>query len=330
MKKTLITRRTLLASSAAAASLPLIGSSASAQAAWPSKPVRIVVGYPAGGQTDGIARAYSEFLTRHFGQTFVVENKGGGSGSVGAIDVKNSPPDGHTLMCTISTTMIQNRATIKNLAYDPEKDFAIFSVVKGSGLLMVVQTSSGVTNLKEFIEFAKKADKVSMGTYAVGSTPHIVAFELNKQFGLKIEPIHYRGEAPMWADFMAGSIETAIGSFAVTSPVLQSNRGRLIGTTGSRIKPYPDIPTLAEQGAGSKLFSVRGFTGWFAPAKTPPEIVKKLSDAMVLAGKDPKVESTLSNYYLEPASDMVEANRQFTEESPVLLSVLKDLGIQAE
>jgi tripartite-type tricarboxylate transporter receptor subunit TctC len=330
MKKTLITRRALLASSAAAASLPLTGSRASAQAAWPSKPVRIVVGYPAGGQTDGIARAYAEFLTRHFGQTFVVENKGGGSGSVGAIDVKNSTPDGHTLMCTISTTMIQNRATIKNLAYDPEKDFAIFSVVKGSGLLMVVQANSGVTNLKEFVEFARKADKVSMGTYAVGSTPHIVAFELNRQFGLKIEPIHYRGEAPMWADFMAGSIETAIGSFAVTSPVLQSNRGRLIGTTGSRIKPYPDIPTLAEQGAASKLFGVRGFTGWFAPAKTPPDIVKRLSDAMVLAGKDPKVEATLSNYYLEPASDMTEANRQFSEESPVLLGVLKDLGIQAE
>src|SRR5262245_15165245 len=327
---TRITRRRLIAAGAATASLPLIGKPALAQAAWPSKPVRIVVGYPVGGQTDGIARAYGEFLSRHFNQTFVVENKGGGSGSVGAIDVKQSPPDGHTVMCTISTTMIQNRATIKNLAYDPMKDFAIFSVVKGSGLLMVVQTSSGVTNLKEFVEFAKKADKVSMGTYAVGSTPHIVAFELNRQYGLKIEPIHYRGEAPMWADFMAGSIETAIGGYAITSPVLQTNRGRLIGTTGARIKPFPDIPTLAEQGATSKLFGVRGFTGWWAPAKTSPEILKKLSDAMVLAGKDPKVEQSLSNYYLEPASDMTEAQRQFSQESPVLLSVLKDLGIQAE
>lgn len=330
MNKTPLTRRRLLASGAAAATLPLIGRRAHAQAAWPAKPVRIVVGYPAGGQTDGIARAYAEFLTRHFNQTFVVENKGGGSGSVGAIDVKNSPPDGHTLMCTISTTMIQNRVTIKNLAYDPEKDFAIFSVVKGSGLLMVVQANSGVTNLKEFVAFARKTDKVSMGTYAVGSTPHIVAFELNRQFGLKIEPIHYRGEAPMWADFMAGSIETAIGSYAVTSPVLQSGRGRLIGTTGARLKPYPEIPTLAEQGAASKLFGVRGFTGWWAPAKTPPEILKKLSDAMVLAGKDSRVEQALSSYYLEPASDMAEAQRQFTEESPVLIQVLKDLGIQGE
>ena len=325
-----LTRRRLLAASAATATLSLISTRASAQAAWPSKPVRIVVGYPAGGQTDGIARAYGEFLSRHFGQTFVVENKGGGSGSVGAIDVKQSPPDGHTLMCTISTTMIQNRATIKNLAYDPEKDFAIFSVVKGSGLLMVVQSSSGATNLQEFIAFAKKADKVSMGTYAVGSTPHIVAFELNKQYGLKIEPIHYRGEAPMWADFMAGSTDAAIGSYAVTSPVLQSGRGRLIGTTGARLKPHPEIPTLAEQGASSKLFGVRGFTGWWAPAGTPGDILKKLSDAMVLAGQDARVQQALATYYLEPASDMAEAQRQFSEESPVLLQVLSDLGIKGE
>lgn len=327
---TRVTRRQLIAAGAATASLPLLGTRASAEAAWPSKPVRIVVGYPAGGQTDGISRAYGEFLSRHFGQTFVVENKGGGSGSVGAIDVKQSPADGYTLMCTISTTMIQNRATIKNLAYDPEKDFAIFSVVKGSGLLMVVQSSSGVTNLKEFVEFARKAEKISMGTYAVGSTPHIVAFELNKQYGLKIEPIHYRGEAPMWADFMAGSTDTAIGSYAITSPVLQSGRGRLIGTTGARLQPHPEIPTLAEQGASSKLFGVRGFTGWWAPAGTPPEILKKLSDAMVLAGKDAKVQQALATYYLEPASDMPEAQRQFSQESPVLLAVLKDLGISAE
>jgi tripartite-type tricarboxylate transporter receptor subunit TctC len=327
---TRITRRHLIVTGAATASLPLLRTRASAQAAWPAKPVRIVVGYPAGGQTDAIARAYAEFLTRHFGQTFVVENKGGGSGSVAAIDVKQSPPDGHTLMCTISTTMIQNRATIKNLAYDPEKDFAIISVIKGGGLLLVVQSSSGITSLKEFIEFAKKADKVSMGTYAVGSTPHIVAFELNKQYGLKIEPIHYRGEAPMWADFMTGSTDAAIGSYAVTLPVLQSGRGRLIGTTGARLVPRPEIPTLAEQGASSKMFGVRGFTGWWAPAGTPPDILKKLSDAMVLAGKDARVQQSLSSNYLEPASDMAEAQKQFSEETPVLLSVLKDLGIQAE
>jgi tripartite-type tricarboxylate transporter receptor subunit TctC len=134
----------------------------------------------------------------------------------------------------------------------------------------------------------------------------------------------------MWADFMTGSTETAIGSYAITSPVLQSGRGRLIGTTGARLKPHPEIATLAEQGATSKLFGVRGFTGWWAPAGTPPDVLKKLSDAMVLAGKDERVDRALSSFYLEPASDMAEAQKQFSTESPVLLSVLKDLGISAE
>lgn len=328
---TRFTRRQIIAAGATAASFPLLKSPAVAQgASWPNKSVRIVVGYPVGGQTDGIARAYGDFLSRHFGQSFVVDNRGGGSGSVGAIEVKQSPPDGYTLMCTISTTMIQNRATIKNLSYDPEKDFSIFSVIKGSALLMVAQSSSGATNLKEFVEFAKKAPKVSMGTYAVGSMPHIVAFELNKQYGLKIEPIHYRGEAPMWADFMTGSTECAIGSLAVTTPVLQSGKGRLIGTAGARLKAHPDVATLAEQGATSKMFGVRGFTGWWTPANTPADILNKLSAAMVLAGKDERVNNALSSYHLEPASDMKEAQKQFSEESPVLLSVLKDLGISAE
>lgn len=327
---TRFTRRQLLAAGAATASLPLLKSPAIAQTSWPNKPVRIVVGYPVGGQTDGIARAYGDFLSRHFGQSFIVDNRGGGSGSVGAIEVKQSTPDGYTLMCTISTTMIQNRITIKNIAYDPEKDFSIFSVIKGSALLMVAKASSGATNLKEFVEYAKNAPKVSMGTYAVGSMPHIVAFELNKQYGLKIEPIHYRGEAPMWADFMTGSTDCFIGSLAVTTPVLQSGKGRLIGTAGARLKAHPDVATLAEQGATSKMFGVRGFSGWWTPAKTPADILKKLSDAMVLAGKDERVTTALSSYYLEPASDMAEAQKQFSEESPVLLSVLKDLGISGE
>ena len=129
---------------------------------------------------------------------------------------------------------------------------------------------------------------------------------------------------------MTGSTEAAIGSYAVTAPVLQSGRGRLIGTTGARLKAFPDIQTLAEQGASSKLFGVRGFTGWWAPAGTPPDILKKLSDAMVFAGKDARVQQTLSSYDLEPASDMAEAQRQFSEDSPVMLPVLKDLGIQGE
>jgi tripartite-type tricarboxylate transporter receptor subunit TctC len=289
-----------------------------------------VCAFPPGGSTDVVSRAYSEFLSRHFGQTFVVENKGGGSGTVGALDVKQARPDGYTLMATISTAMIQNRVTMKNLAYDPVKDFDILTIVLGSGGLVLVQPNTGVTNLKEFVEFGKKADKLSMGTYSIGSTPHLVAAEINAQYGLKIEPIHYRGEAPMWADFMAGSLDIAVGSTAPTTPVLQTGRGRMIASVGSRNGAFPDAPTLGEQGLKSQASHIRGYVGFWAPANTPADIMQKLSEALVLGGKDANVQKTSAQFYLEPAISITEARQRFADDSTALIAALKNLGIQPE
>lgn len=323
-------RRALIASGTAIAGSALLGWPASAQAAWPTKPVRVVCGYPPGGSTDVVARAYSEFLSRHFGQPFVVENKGGGSGTVGALDVKQARPDGYTLMASISTTMIQNRVTMRNLGYDPEKDFEIVTIVSGSGSLVVVQPNTGVTNLKEFVEFGKKAGKLSMATYAIGSTPHLVASELNQQYGLNIEPIHYRGEAPMWSDFMAGSTDIGVGSTAPTLPVLQSNRGKLIASVGTRNRAFPDVPTLIEQGLKPQASHIRGYVGLWAPAHTPQDILEKLSEALVLGGKDPRVQQSTEQFHLDPAISAAEAKKRFINDSATLIAALKQLGIQPE
>ncbi len=325
-----LNRRTFIAAGAATAGTALLGCPAIAQTSWPTKPVRVVCAFPPGGSTDVVSRAYSEFLSRHFGQTFVVENKGGGSGTVGALDVKQARPDGYTLMATISTAMIQNRVTMKNLAYDPVKDFDILTIVLGSGGLVLVQPNTGVTNLKEFVEFGKKANKLSMGTYSIGSTPHLVAAEINAQYGLKIEPIHYRGEAPMWADFMAGSLDIAVGSTAPTTPVLQTGRGRMIASVGSRNGAFPDAPTLGEQGLKSQASHIRGYVGFWAPANTPADIMQKLSEALVLGGKDANVQKTAAQFYLEPAISIAEARKRFADDSTALIAALKNLGIQPE
>lgn len=325
-----LNRRTFIAAGAATAGSALIGSPAISQAAWPSKPVRVVCAFPPGGSTDVVSRSYSEFLSRHFGQPFIVENKGGGSGTVGALDVKQAKPDGYTLMATISTSMIQNRVTMKNLAYDPEKDFDIVTIVSGSGSLVVVQPNSGVTNLKEFVEYGKKKDKLSMGTYAIGSTPHLVAAELNAQYDLKIEPIHYRGEGPMWADFMAGSLDIAVGSTAPTTPVLQTGRGRMIASVGTRNAAYPEPLTLVEQGMKSQASHIRGYVGFWAPAKTPADILQKLSDALVLGGKDATVMKTTAQFHLEPAVSLADAKKRFEGDTVALMAALKSLGIQPE
>ena len=283
-------RRRFIAAGSAAATLPILGASASAQVPYPNKPIKIVCGYPAGGQTDIIARTYGEFISRTLGQPAVVENKAGAGGILGAVEVKRAPPDGYTLMCTISTTMVANQVTVKNLPYDPDKDFVFLASLTQIGLVMAASAKTGATNLKEFIEYAKKTDKVSMGTYAVGSTAHMLIVEINKQYGTNIEAVHYRGEAPMWADVNGQTLDAATGSYNAALPVMQGGRARALASTGlQRLPAIPDVPTMVEQGAKSPLYELRGYTCFAAPAGTPPEIVKRLQEESLKALKSSAV-----------------------------------------
>ncbi len=170
----------------------------SAQAAWPSRQIRMICSYPAGGQTDLLAHAFGEFISKQVKQTVVIENKAGASGAIGTAEVARAEPDGHTVLCSISTTYVMNRVMMKNPGYDMDKDLTLVSVIPGAGLLLVASLKSGVTTLDEFVAFARRNGRVNFGTYSAGSAPHMTINELNKQYGLKIEPIHYRGEAPMW------------------------------------------------------------------------------------------------------------------------------------
>ena len=149
-----ISRRRFIGSAAAASAIPLIGSSAYAQTDWPTKPIKIIAGYPAGGQTDLFARTYGEYIRSETGQSVTVENKAGASGSVAAVEAKRAAPDGYTLMFTISTTMIANRVLYKSLPYDPDKDFVLISSMYAGHLPLIVNRNLGVSNLKEFVEFA--------------------------------------------------------------------------------------------------------------------------------------------------------------------------------
>jgi tripartite-type tricarboxylate transporter receptor subunit TctC len=323
-------RRTFLAAGAAAAALPALTVEVSAQV-YPSRPIRIVVGYPAGGQADIIARTYGEYISRQLGQPVVVENKGGAGGILGAVEVKRSPPDGYTLMVTIAATMIQNRVMVKNLPYDPDKDFVLASLMTQIGLVMAASEKTGVSNLNEFVQYAKKNDKVSLGSWALGSAAHLIAVELNKQYGLNIEPVHYRGEAPMWTDVGGQSLDAAVGSYNAALPVLQSGRGKALATTGlQRLPVLPDVATMVEQGASSKLYELRGFTCFAAPAGTPPDVIKKLSDVIVAGAADPKVRQTMDQFFLNPPIPHGEAQKLFAEQTPLFIEFLEGVGIRPE
>ena len=325
---TKVTRRHIITAGTAAAAMPFLLRRASAQAAWPSRQIRMVCSYPAGGQTDLLARAFGEYITKQVGQTVVVENKSGASGSLGAMDVARAAPDGHTILCSISTTYVMNRVMMKNPGYDMDKDLTLVSVIPGAGLLLIANLKTGIKTLDDFVAFARKSGKVNFGTYSAGSAPHMTINELNKQYGLNIEPVHYRGEAPMWTGLMEGTLDVAMGSYTAAQPVLQSNLGVVFAVHSKKVDAIPAVKTLPEQGATSKFFTVSGFTGWALPKATPQPIVDRLAELCVAANQDPKVKEVLSTFVLEPALGFKDANALYQRELPVWMESARALGLE--
>jgi len=314
--------------SAAAASL--LPAPAIAEA-WPSKPIRIVCGYPAGGLTDIFARAYGEFISQKTGQPVVVENKAGASGAIAAEQVKGAAADGYTLMFTISTTMIMNKVLFKKLPYDPDKDFALISWLNAGHLPMIVNKNVPAKNLAEFAEFARN-NKVSLGTYGAGSYPHVAAETLNRHFGLKMEAVHYRGEALMWQDVASNAIQGGSGSIAGASSVLQTGTGRPIAVPSMvRAKKLPDVPTFYEQGLTEQAFLVRGFICLVGPIAMPNDIVQKLSDLMVEGGKSERIQKILDTFGIdEGARDRTYFKEVLAKEGPVWIDLIKSLNIEPQ
>lgn len=321
-------RRHFIAAGTATAAMPFLLRNASAQAAWPSRQIRMICSYPAGGQTDLLARAFGEFIGKQVGQTVVVENKAGAAGSIGAAEVARAGPDGHTILCSISTTYVMNRVMMKTPGYDMDKDLTLVSVIPGAGLPLVASLKSGVKTLDEFVAFARKNGKVNFGTYSAGSAPHMTINELNKQYGLNIEPIHYRGEAPMWTGLAEGTLDVAMGSYTAAQSVLQSDRGVAFAVHSKKVGALPNVKTLPEQGATSKFFTVSGFSGWALPKATPQPIVDRLAQLCVAANDDPKVKEVLGTFVLEPALGFKEANALYQHELPIWLESAKALGLE--
>ncbi|WP_425992198.1 Bug family tripartite tricarboxylate transporter substrate binding protein [Afipia sp. DC4300-2b1] len=321
-------RRHFIAAGTATVAIPFLARGASAQAAWPSRQIRMICSYPAGGQTDLLARAFGEFIGKQVGQTVVVENKAGASGSIGAAEVARAQPDGHTILCSISTTYVMNRVMMKTPGYDMDKDLTLVSVIPGAGLLLIASQKSGVKTLDDFVAFARKNGKVNFGTYSAGSAPHMTINELNKQYGLNIEPVHYRGEAPMWTGLLEGTLDVAMGSFTAAQPVLQSDRGTVFAVHSKKVDALPNVKTLPEQGATSKFFTVSGFTGWALPKATPQPIVDRLAQLCVAANSDPKVKEVLATFVLEPALGFKETNALYQQELPIWMESAKALGLE--
>lgn len=311
-------------------SLGLATGAASAQAAFPSRTVKIIVAFPPGGLTDAYARLYAEQLSTQLGGTTLVENKPG-AGALLAIDaVAKSPPDGHTLLMTTSGTVWQNRVLYSRLPYNLDKDITPVAFFPSGPLVIGVSEKVPASNLREFIAWAKK-NPCSMGTYAPGSVPHMVADQLNRSEGTQIQAVHYRGESPMWVDLAGGQIQVAVGSYQSFATV--ASRGvKPIAVTGNYRSPkLPDVPTAAQQGATGRLFSLEGGLPLMAPSGTPEAVLQALS-RVVVQGAETERAAKLREQFGIPnkPKNLKDTRADWDRDVPVWVKLAVDLGIKLD
>jgi tripartite-type tricarboxylate transporter receptor subunit TctC len=322
-----ITRRSFVeAGVATVAAMPFGGTQTWAQS-WPSKPIKVICGSSAGGTADLFARAYGEYLSQTLGQPVVVENKPGVAGALAAQAVKASPADGHTLLFTISVTLIGNRVLYKNLGYDPDKDFVLISSMSPGSLVFMANKSTGATTLQEFIEYARK-NRTSVGTWGAGSGGHVAVAELNRHYGLQMEAVHYRGGAPMFQDFNAGVIHAAQGTYYDIRNSQQTGTGHPIAVWPRRCRKLPDVPTFLERGVNSRLFNLAGYFCLLGPTGMPQEIVERLSNHMVEGGKSERVQRLLDTLGIDEGAQGHAAFRKLHEtEMPIWIELIGSLGL---
>jgi tripartite-type tricarboxylate transporter receptor subunit TctC len=275
----MINRRTLLVG--LSASIPAGGSVGAAFAdSYPSRPIKVIVPFPAGGPSDGMARIAAERLAVTLGQSVVVENRGGGAGgSVGAMAVATAEPDGYTILLTAPGPLTVGPAVNKNLEYDPRKVFTPVGLLMVSPLVMCVLPSLPVKTLAELVAYAKaNPGKITYGSQGYGTTPHLLLEMLKQETGVNIVHVAYRGTAPALNDLMGGRIQMFTDTTTVVIPQIQAGNLRpLAVTTATRSAQLPDVPTTAE--AGFPTLRAQFWLGVVAPAGTPADVVNRLNAA---------------------------------------------------
>ncbi|MBC5763282.1 Bug family tripartite tricarboxylate transporter substrate binding protein [Ramlibacter albus] len=288
------TRRTVLSALAGAALAPHVF----AQAAWPTRPVRIVVPFPAGGTTDILARAIAPELGKAFGQNFIVENRGGAGGNVGSEVVAKSPADGYTLlMGTVGTHGI-NRALYDKLPYDPIKDFVPITMVAGVPNVMEMQTEKaralGINNVKDFIKYAKShPGKLNMASSGSGTSIHLAGELFKSMAGVFMVHVPYRGSAPALMDMVGGQADVMFDNLPSSLPHIRAGKLKAFAVTSrERSVALPDVPTI-EEAAGLKGFDATSWFGLLAPAGTPADIVNRIQQEVAKALQTAAVKEKL-------------------------------------
>jgi tripartite-type tricarboxylate transporter receptor subunit TctC len=266
----------------------LLGLATFAQAAFPDKPIKIIIGFPPGGPLDTHARLLVDQLQKHLGQPVIVDYKPGAGGSIGANEVIKSAPDGYTLLMANTGTMVINPFVYTKNIYQTLRDFTPIARTAQQPLALVVNNDVPAKTFKEFVEYAKKnPGKVNYGSAGNGGISHLVPEMLQDAIGIQMVHVPYKGSAPAFTDLLGGQVQFMAESIPQVSQYLKAGKVRALAMTGrERNSAIPDVPTMAESGV--KDFEVVGFYGVLAPAKLPAEVTAKLTDAFrkALANED--------------------------------------------
>ena len=325
--KMVLPRRAALA---LALGLTLVGAHAQGAGDWPKRqPVKLVAVFPPGGSVDQVARILAPVLQQQLGQNVIVENKGGASGTIGTQAVAASPPDGYTLAVVFDTHGV-NPSLIPNLPYDTKKDLVPLVLVGTSAMVLATNANSEFKTFGDVVAAARARKPVSYGSIGSGSLGHLAMALLAKNGNLEWTHVPYKGGGPLMQDAVAGHVPLSIGSVFVTKPHIDSKRLRpLVVTSSKRSAELPDVPTVAESGFAG--FDAPARWAVLAPAKTPPDIVRRWNEELNKALKNPEVAKKLQAQGIEIAGGSVDTARAWIDKQvDTWARVVKENNIKAD
>ncbi len=308
-------RRRLLLAAAAGACAALGAPRLHAQD-YPARPVRLILGFAPAGSGDTLARVLAPDVSRQMGQSLVIENRPGAATNIASEYVARAAPDGYTLLLGGSFSHAVNPALFAKLPFDPLKDFVpVAKVSDGGGLVIVVPAALPVTNLQEFIAYARReGPRVNYASAGLGSPGHVAGAYFNQKLGLAMTHVPYKGSSEATRDLVAGTIQMTITAPTSVMPLVREGRLKALAqTTPERSRFVPDVPGSLE--AGLKDFNIDGWYGVFAPAGTPPAIVNRLNAVFIAAMADASTRQRLDAASLNGAAPMApEAFSRFVQE----------------
>lgn len=315
---------------AAALGLMLLAPALAGAQSWPTRPIKLICPFPAGGGTDVIARIVAQHLSTRLGQQVYVENRGGANGGAGSLEVARAEPDGYTLGAISDSPMTVNPSMYSSLQYQPLRDFIPVARVNHFPSYLVAHPSVPVKTVAELVAYAKaNPGKLNFSSGGVGNFSHLGLEMLAFQTGIKIVHVPYRGVGPATTAVIAGDVQLMYNNVATALPHVQAGKLTGLGVgTSDRLPALPNVPAIAETVPG---FNVTPWVGVFAPAKTPKEIAERLSKTVDDLLKDPAVVKNFSDQQIRAAYlDTPAFTAEIKKETDAWEKVIKTLGIKAD